>query len=386
MAKTALQPMPQLDGLRAVAVALVLVQHYLGEWPTIRRIGPGGLGVGLFFVLSGFLITRILLDLREHVAAGRQTLGGGLRAFYARRFLRIWPLYYAVLLAAAAVGVPAVRRSFAWHATYLSNFYFARRGSWDGPVTPFWSLAVEEQFYLLWPLVILCVPRRWLVRAIAAVLLLCPLMRLVYLRGLEVGPFAVGMLPFGCTDQLVWGALLGCCWHDPAALDGVRRRVRAVGLALGAPAVLLLPWLAPWPMGSAAETLAMMFQLTAGGVCFFAVIDAVGRGLPGMAGRLLEARVPRYLGKISYGLYVQHTFVRTAAFGLGALPGLAAVGRWLRSIEPNAALWFPVAVATVVATASASWFALERPINELKRWFPYVSRRPAQGEVETLST
>lgn len=378
--------MPQLDGLRALAVALVLVQHYLGEWPAVRRAGPGGLGVGLFFVLSGFLITRILLDLRGHIAAGAQTLGGGLRAFYARRFLRIWPLYYLVLLAAAALDVPPVRRSFAWHAAYLSNLYFARRGEWDGPVTPFWSLAVEEQFYLLWPLVILCVPPRWLVRAIAALLVLSPLMRFVYLRVLEVGPFAVGMLPFGCTDQLVWGALLGCCWNDPTALDGVRRRVRAVGLALGAPAVVLVPWLGPAPAGSVAETLVMVFHLTAGGVCFFAVIDAAARGLAGPLGALLEARVPRYLGRISYGLYVQHTFVRTLAFGLGALPGLAAVGRWLRSIEPSAGLWFPVAVATVVATASASWYAFERPINELKRLFPYVPARSRQGEVETLST
>lgn len=375
-----MQPMPALDGLRAVAVSLVLLQHYLGEWPLVRRVGPGGLGVGLFFVLSGFLITRILLDLREHVAAGAQTLGGGLRAFYARRFLRIVPLYYAVLLAAAALDVPPVRRTFAWHAAYLSNLYFARRGAWDGPVTPFWSLAIEEQFYLLWPLVILCVPPRWLLRAVVAVLALCPLARLAYLRVLDTGPFAVGMLPFGCTDQLVWGALLGCCWHDPDALDLVRRRVRAAGWWVGAPLVLLFPWLGPAAPGSAAETLTLMLQLTAGGVCFFAVVDAVARGVPGPVGRVLEARAPRYLGKISYGVYVQHTFVRTLAFGLGALPGLAGLGRWLRGVERHEAWWFPFATATVIATASLSWYLLEKPINELKGRFPYVrSRAPTAG-------
>jgi peptidoglycan/LPS O-acetylase OafA/YrhL len=366
-----MKPMPQLDGVRAVAVLLVLVQHY-ADVPLVRRLGPGGVGVWLFFVLSGFLITRILLDVKGALDAGRTSFGAALRAFWARRFVRIFPLYYAVLFVTAALDVPPVRSSFAWHAAYVSNLYFARRGAWDGPVTPFWSLSIEEQFYLLWPLAVLGLARRHLVALIAALVTLCPLLRLVYLR--QFGAFSVGLLPFGCADQLAWGALLACCWHDPA-LDGVRRAVVRAGVAVGAPFVLLYPALGPAREGTAAHGLAVMFHLTLAAVAAFAVVDGAGRGFGGTTGRVLGAAPLRYLGRISYGVYVQHTFVRTLLLGVGALPGLAPLGAWLRATSQHPLRWAPFATATVLLTATASWYLFERPINVLKDRFPYAPPR-----------
>ncbi|RUX02716.1 acyltransferase, partial [Mesorhizobium sp. M2A.F.Ca.ET.037.01.1.1] len=144
----------QLDALRGVAVTLVLYSHFLA---------PGGssfvghLGVRLFFVLSGFLITRLLLDARDTSAFAS---GPALRSFYARRMLRIFPPYFAVL-ALAWFASEQSRPSLAWHALYLSNFWYARQNDW----TPwllchFWSLSIEEQFYLAWPLIVLLAPRR----------------------------------------------------------------------------------------------------------------------------------------------------------------------------------------------------------------------------------
>lgn len=364
-----MQPMPQLDGLRAIAVLLVLVQHYL-DVPLVRRLGPGGLGVWLFFVLSGFLITRILLDLRDALDAGHTRLGHALKAFYARRFLRIVPLYYAVLLVTAALDVPPVRRTFAWHAAYLSNLYFARRGAWDGPVTPFWSLSIEEQFYLAWPLVVLAAPRAWLARIVVATLALTPFLRLFYLH--NFGRFAVGLLPLGCADQLVWGALLALCWHDPARLDALRVRVRRVGITLGAPFVLLYPLLGPARGGSPGDAFATMLHLTLAAVAAFALVDAAARGVGGLTGRVLASSPLRYVGRISYGIYVQHTFVRTLLLGVGAVPGLAAAGAWLRETSRHELRWAPFATATVLLTATVSWYAFERPLNDLKARFPYV--------------
>ncbi len=363
-----MNPMPQLDGLRAVAVLLVLVQHY-ADVPIVRRVGPGGVGVWLFFVLSGFLITRILLGVKGSLDAGRATLGGALRAFWARRFVRIFPLYYAVLLVAAALDVGPVRRTFAWHAAYLSNLYFARRGSWDGPVTPFWSLSIEEQFYLVWPLVVLGLSRRALLRVIVALLALCPVLRLVYL--LRFGAFASGLLPLGCADQLAWGALLACCWSDPSRLDRVRRAVGRAGVLAGAPFVALYPWLGPAREGTVAHALVVMSQLTFASVAAFALVDAAGRGLGGLAGRVLGAAPLRYVGRISYGIYVQHTFVRSLLLGVGALPGCAALGAWLRASAQDPLRWAPFATGTVLLTATASWYLLERPLNALKERFPY---------------
>jgi len=87
-------------------------------------------------------------------------LAVALKTFYARRALRIFPLFYFVLAAAAVLNIGPVRDTFAWHATYLSNIYFYLRGDWHGSVSHLWSLAVEEQFYLVWPLLILCAPER----------------------------------------------------------------------------------------------------------------------------------------------------------------------------------------------------------------------------------
>jgi len=89
-----------------------------------------------------------------------QPLAVALKTFYARRALRIFPLFYFVLAAAAVLNIGPVRDTFAWHATYLSNIYFYLRGDWHGSVSHLWSLAVEEQFYLVWPLLILCAPER----------------------------------------------------------------------------------------------------------------------------------------------------------------------------------------------------------------------------------
>ncbi len=142
---------PQLDGLRAIAVMAVVFQHFAPSgWSKV--IPWGGLGVTLFFVLSGYLITGILLKGREEP--------GMLRHFYIRRALRIFPVYYATLLIAALLAIPPVRETFWWHAFYLSNVLFALKNSYFGAVSPFWSLAVEQHFYLIWPWVVLFVPRK----------------------------------------------------------------------------------------------------------------------------------------------------------------------------------------------------------------------------------
>src|SRR4051812_31238154 len=119
--RTANLYLPQLDGLRAVAILCVLFQHFYSE-----ALVLGSLGVKLFFALSGFLITGILLKSKYAVESGASSPGDSLRRFYARRFLRIMPLFYLVLVVSALLNLPGVRESFWWHASYLSNVYFAR--------------------------------------------------------------------------------------------------------------------------------------------------------------------------------------------------------------------------------------------------------------------
>src|SRR5687768_1429660 len=156
----------QLDALRALAVSMVIFSHWPGYhhdmWSDDLFWFNGEIGVKLFFVISGFLITGILLD--ERIKADQNDLGKAslLKTFYIRRFLRIFPLYYATLFVAFVLGHPDVVASWKWQVTYLSNFFYAMRGEYLGEVSHFWSLAVEEQFYFVWPLIILFVPKKWL--------------------------------------------------------------------------------------------------------------------------------------------------------------------------------------------------------------------------------
>src|SRR4029450_13372172 len=143
----ALKYMQQLDGLRAMAVLAVLWTHYLPEEDWLFGVYWGGFGVRLFFVLSGFLITGILLKSRQYVMQGPQPAAFALRPFYSRRLLRIFPLYYTTLAVTALMAIPPVRETMVWHITYLSNVYFSIQGRFHGPIRHFWSLSVEEQFY-----------------------------------------------------------------------------------------------------------------------------------------------------------------------------------------------------------------------------------------------
>src|SRR5687768_3549383 len=151
--------MPQLDGLRAFAVVAVAISHWTPRF--IHEALPWGTGVQLFFVLSGFLITGILL--RSRPADLGITMGTALRIFYTRRVLRIFPVYYAVLAFALLWGVGTIDHTWPWHVSYLSNVYFSfheHGPAISDPYLHLWSLSVEEQFYLLWPFVVLVAGRR----------------------------------------------------------------------------------------------------------------------------------------------------------------------------------------------------------------------------------
>jgi peptidoglycan/LPS O-acetylase OafA/YrhL len=197
--------MTQLDGLRALAVLGVFVEHTLPN-QIVTVLDSGQAGVRLFFVLSGFLITGILIRARDQATAGGGSLNHVLRAFYARRFLRIFPLYYFVLGLALALGISAAREGAAWHLLYLSNVYFVLGGP-DATIGHFWSLAVEEQFYLFWPMVVLFAPRRWLGMIFAGVAAFAPVFRFG-ISYCDVSNPNLGSLTPCCLDSLAMGALL----------------------------------------------------------------------------------------------------------------------------------------------------------------------------------
>lgn len=310
--------LPQLDGLRAIAVGCVMAYHFL---PGDERLAPlASIGVRLFFVLSGFLITRILL-------AGRgNELGAVIKAFYIRRALRIFPVFYLVLAVTWAMNIGPVRSTIGWHVTYLTNVYLFDRGSWHGSISHLWSLAVEEQFYLIWPWLMLLLPMRWLPATITAMMFVAPASRLM------IGGPMNSVLPTSCFDSLGAGALL--------AVTGRPLLHVAVG-----PLLLAGGWLLP-------SEVMLDFGVALTGAH---VVAGAAKGYSNGFGRLLTARPVAYIGTISYGLYLFHGFM---PYVLGRyVPGF---------IEMHWIVKATLLSVTTLAVASISWRFFEAPILSLK--------------------
>jgi len=148
---------PQLDGIRTLAVLMVIVSHwYRGSDLPLLYYG-GAMGVGLFFVLSGFLITHILLGQQARFQEGGSEVKSAiLKTFYIRRTLRIFPIYYLYVAALLMLGTGQAREIWAWLITYTYNFQLFLTNHWhSGYVEHLWSLAIEEQYYLIWPALLL---------------------------------------------------------------------------------------------------------------------------------------------------------------------------------------------------------------------------------------
>jgi peptidoglycan/LPS O-acetylase OafA/YrhL len=349
-----------LDGLRAIAVGLVLVNHSLSSTApadvVFHPFQTGPMGVRLFFVLSGFLITGILLTTRSDAALVGASRWGVLASFYARRSLRIFPLAYLALFVAWLVGDASMQRYPEWYLTYTSNILNANVG-WHGAMGHFWSLAVEEQFYLLWPLLVLFAPRAWLVPVLVCAIVSAGLMRGV--MAAEDEWIAAYVLLWTRGDALAFGGLLA-----------VRPDLRVPALA-GAGVLLAVAG-----AGTEGATHAIvaewgMILLSA------AVVMSVTQG---RAAALLSWRPLVMVGTISYGIYVWHQLVPKI---VPVLEASLDFGLHMPPAEEEWARLGYVTLATLVL-AALSWFLFEKPLNDLRTRIPYVRRASPVARLEHI--
>ena len=339
--------LPALDGLRAAAIALVMASHAPAPFPAGRF--PGDLGVTLFFVLSGFLITRLLL--REWDATGDLSL----RAFLTRRVLRIFPAYYAFLavwlVAAVLLHKPSEPAHVAAGFTYTVNYYQAITGRAAGLIAHAWSLAVEEQFYLLWPPLLLLLLRRGGPRRagvlLAAAIVAVGAWRCYLLLGAGAGPVYVYNAFDTRFDALATGCLLAVLLRDPRIVPGVR----AIGGSAWMPALTAVAVLAPHVRAPLPFRYGPGFSLDAI-LCAVLLAQVLAVGGEG-AWRVLSWRPVRWIGALSYSLYLYHLLVEQAVLALD-------IPAWLR---------LPLWLAASFAVAAASYYAIEKPFLRLKDRF-----------------
>lgn len=341
-----------LDALRALAVVAVVWHHAGGHVP--GALGRGYLGVELFFVISGFLITTLLL---------RELDGGSisLRRFYLRRSLRIFPLYYATLGLYAVLTLVAERDGVAsagfWHnlpafATYTFNWLNTTDPTDERILFFFaWSLATAEQFYLFWPQLLARVPlrvaRRVMVAATATVLTL----DLVVWTGPAYGDPLPIRIARSVPFALLLGVCLGLALHDRRWFE---RLWAVLGRPAAGPLALALTGLLVW-QGAPDHAVVLGFAalVTATVITEFHPLATAARSRP-----LVE------IGKVSYGVYLLHSL------SIGAIE--RAVGA-----EPHPALVFAVALPLSIGLAQLSFRHLERPFLRLKdRYRSGADRRP----------
>jgi peptidoglycan/LPS O-acetylase OafA/YrhL len=349
---------PALDGLRGLAILLVVVYHNFGF---INVFLFGWLGVDLFFVLSGFLITDILL-----ASVGEKNF---LRNFFVRRMLRIFPLYYLALVLFLLIiprlvetfNVDYYRQNQVWLWTYLQNWlYIFKNPNPNNVLNHLWSLAVEEQFYLLWPFVILLIKKPRYLLVIVCLVLVGVLGLRVWVWKNQVADFAYFNL---YTFTRIDGICIGCI---VALLLRIDRRF----LSRYTPAIVLFFALLNFAFFFINRSYDFGFPyLALAGYTTFAMIfgllvnEAVTRQTK-LINSILSISFLRFFGRISYGLYIFHwpLYILLTPWLIGQLTATVPAS-WLQ---------FSVSLAATVIAIAVSWLSFnfyERPFLKIKERF-----------------
>ena len=372
---------PGLDGLRAIAFLLVFALH-------TDYLQIGWIGVQFFYVLSGFLITGILLDMKESLPPRQYFF-----KFYGRRFLRIFPLYYFYLavMSGLALWLISIHYRTAYMQLFLDQIWYAVFYVYDfffGTIffehslflDHFWSLSVEEQFYIFWPLLILLIPQKWAKHLFLGFIVLGLGFRIAFYFIYHSGEFrffadtvsrALYPLPFTHVDAFAFGAYLSR-YSIPKAREqffwllgfipiiGFSAQYLATG-DLGLISALGYPLMMP-------EAYQYIWGYTLLNYFFAVTLQVVAKD--GLFTAFLELPAMRYLGKISYGLYIYHFPIIWFAWRVrDVIPGMTeTVAKPLTAI---------ISAIFTLLIASLSYRFLEQPILNLKDRFFEVKKVPA---------
>lgn len=337
-----------LDGIRGIAVLLVMLFHFKAPGFSL-----GFIGVPIFFCLSGFLITNILLNKKK------QQLKEYLKTFFINRSLRIFPVFYLYLIVnfvvAVLVGWPT--HGYMWFVLYLQNYYIGMNGVVPGILGHTWSLAIEEQFYWFWPFIVFFVKDKNLIKTFIPLVIASCLFR-YYIYYVADQKFMINVALMSCVDMLVMGAIFAKIKDEMNSVL-IARIIFFIGLVSTVASIVTMPisyfwdatlWAGPrWWFFTSLGLLFSAFIF----LCYRAELAEKG----GLMLGVLRSRFLTYTGKISYGLYMWHTMCYLIL--MKALKNHVS--------EANHIVIVLVSLIASFAVATASFYLFEAKFLKLKK-------------------
>ena len=342
----------QIDALRFFSVFLVLISHWLFTVPYIEKLRPGAIGVELFFVISGFLISLQLFKYKLNVDSKTATLKETFKNFYARRFLRIVPLYYFVLIIATAINKGEMLDAIWWNLSYCTNFYFNKTQQWPAIFSQLWSLSVEEHFYIFWPFIVLISPLKHILKWIIGIIMLALVFR-VWQFNYSYDFILLYIHSISCLDLFMMGAILAYMYNFKKNsfiklfnCEYLKRFSTVLFFILVSIYVFKPQWeLFNWAI---LRTFFCLF--------YFLIVGFFVSGFKGNVGLFLENKLLIRLGKLSYCIYLIHNFV----------PGILLP---IKTIGLPIVVEFLIYFIVTVMLSEILYRIIEKPARELNKYF-----------------
>jgi len=345
----------QLDGLRAVAVILVIIHHWFSEKNLIHIYTSFFNGVDIFFVLSGFLITRILINNSIQAEENGTSKGTLMKNFFVRRSLRIFPIYFLLLTFIILFSTKINKGNFIYFFTYTANLYYFERQQWGGMLSHLWSLSVEEQFYFFWPWLILFLNKKYILSMIM-IFIIIGLVSQFYLRHLGMG----SIFTSSCFDGLGLGALMA--WivvHRPFL---IKKYYQVLSIFT----VICVGLLFDRVIGSG---LFFLPPRTLTSICTLWIISWVilnGDNKISYFNLFLNHKYLIFIGKISYGIYLYHLVIPYLTKDV-----LNSINSHLPGFIFNNYILIAENFILLIFISYLSWIFIEQPILKLKNKFEY---------------
>jgi peptidoglycan/LPS O-acetylase OafA/YrhL len=353
---------PQFDSLRAIAVLMVIVHHWFGENRILNFLPNGALGVNIFLVLSGFLITGILLKAKKQSEWEGSTLNKAtiFKNFYIRRTLRIFPIYYLFLIILWLLSDADIKQDGIYYFTYTSNILFYSGQFFSTHLSHLWSLAVEEQFYILWPWLIILVNRKTLPYLIALFLIIGVSSNYIF----TAKSWWVMIFTPACFDAFAIGGFLAYLnIYRQDLIEVIQPKYKWIVACIFTVFILHVFDIKFLPT----RTMHSLLAITIIYYCLF-------KNNIRIVNYILSNSWLIKIGKISYGVYLYHLFVPELWMWVNQNFYTIGVDPFFNKSMPAGLqpLWLFLQEFTfLLVLSSLSWRLVEKPINNFKNRFTY---------------